>query len=153
LDFVIRQVIAERDDAPEDMTENYGFDYETDEFVYDIEKLLMQKEYTPVPYKGFIIKKRSGKGERLIEKLLLKDMVVQKILYQILYPVFDRAFEKSSSGYRKKRSSRDVIRKIREAITRGYEWVVESDIEDLFASFGFEDLVTLLIKCPGWTAF
>jgi hypothetical protein len=80
LDFVIRQVIAERDDAPEDMTENYGFAYETDEFVHEIEKLLMQKEYTPVPYEGFIIKKRSGKGQRLIEKLQLKDMVVRKIL-------------------------------------------------------------------------
>ena len=75
------------------MTENYGFDYETDEFVHEIEKLLMQKEYIPVPYEGFIIKKPSGKGQRLIKKLQLKDMVVQKILYRILYPVFNRAFE------------------------------------------------------------
>lgn len=57
-------------------------------------------QWVPEPARGFRLRKEGGEGERLIAVLRPRDYLLHKALHTLLAPVFDRAFEPASVGYR-----------------------------------------------------
>ncbi|MCS7258481.1 MAG: CRISPR-associated endonuclease Cas1, partial [candidate division WOR-3 bacterium] len=138
----IREVI-ERYDSTEIELSTEKQPFNENDFAEHLIKELQQTSYQPTPNQAFLIKKK-GVGERLIEQLSFKDLIVQQYLLKILYPVFDRIFEPESIGYRKGYSREKAIELIKDAISQGYQYVIESDIEDFFPSVDLNILSQLL---------
>jgi len=60
------------------------------------------------------------------------DRLIQQALLQILTEIFDPRFSPFSFGFRPNRKSHDAIRKAKQYIEEGYQWVVDLDIEKFF---------------------
>jgi len=60
------------------------------------------------------------------------DRVVQAALKLVLEPIFEADFKPCSYGFRPRRRAHDAIAEIQHMTTRGYEWVLEADIEACF---------------------
>jgi CRISPR-associated endonuclease Cas1/group II intron reverse transcriptase/maturase len=95
--------------------------------------------YQPAPTRAFLIPKPSG-GARIVEQLAPLDLVVQVSLLRTLEEPLDRLLEPSVIGYRKGRSREDAIEAIRAALADGYQYAIETDIEDFFACVEHERL-------------
>ncbi len=62
----------------------------------------------------------------------MTDRVVQAALKLVLEPIFEADFKPCSYGFRPRRRAHDAIAEIQHMTTRGYEWVLEADIEACF---------------------
>jgi RNA-directed DNA polymerase len=60
------------------------------------------------------------------------DRVVQAVLKLVLEPIFEADFKPCSYGFRPRRRAQDAVAEIQHMTTRGYEWVLEADIEACF---------------------
>ena len=60
------------------------------------------------------------------------DRLTQQALLQVLTPVFDPIFSESSFGFRPGRRRHDAVRKARQYVEEGYDWVVDLDLEKFF---------------------
>jgi RNA-directed DNA polymerase len=58
--------------------------------------------------------------------------VVQAALKLVLEPIFEADFLPCSYGFRPRRRAQDAIAEIQHMTTRGYEWVLEADIQACF---------------------
>uniref|UniRef100_A0A7V3N5B2 CRISPR-associated endonuclease Cas1 n=1 Tax=candidate division CPR3 bacterium TaxID=2268181 RepID=A0A7V3N5B2_UNCC3 len=104
---------------------------------------LQNDTYVPSSSTAFSIPKREG-GERVIERLTLKDLIVSQYLLKTISEAFDRFFEESSIGYRKGISRQKAVELIEQAIQDGFQFVVEADISDFFPSIDHDLLFALL---------
>lgn len=105
--------------------------------------LLVQKGFKPEPNQAFIVKTSSGK-KRLVEKLNPDSLILQHYLHKLIQPYFDRILEDEAVGYRKGISIENAIAQIEHAAKDGYEFVLESDIEDFFPSIDIEKLKIII---------
>lgn len=112
-------------------TEASGFDEAA--FAERLIKELSSGEYAPEPSAAFTVRKKDG-TDRIIERPSLRDLVAQRYLLKTVSGVFDKMFEETSIGYRKGVSRKTAIELVRSAAADGYEWVIESDVEDFFPS-------------------
>lgn len=139
-------------DAALELAERGGVPLDEARFAGDLAEALSSGSYAPEPYQAFRVQKKTG-GERLVERLGLRDLVAQTRMNQLLAPVLDLTFSPSSVGYRKGRSREQALDMIREAIREGHRYVVEADIEDFFPSVdhvGLErDLDRVLPRADG----
>jgi RNA-directed DNA polymerase len=71
-------------------------------------------------------------GERLLGIPAVRDRVVQAAAKVVLEPVFEADFRPSSYGFRPKRNAHQAIERVRQAVNRGQNWVVDADIEAFF---------------------
>jgi len=131
--------VSEKYDA--NYTENFKSDEE--ESADEIYSEISGKTYNPLPNTAFLIKKKSG-GERIVEKLNFRDLVVQQYLLRTISGVFDRMLEEESIGYRKGISREKAVELFNCAVSEGYKYVIESDIEDFFPSVDIDKLTGLL---------
>ncbi|MBP7479463.1 MAG: CRISPR-associated endonuclease Cas1 [Spirochaetaceae bacterium] len=138
-----RDVMEQRDGSELELAENEGLEGDASDLAEKVFQELTENKYSPLPYRAFLVPKRSG-GSRIIEKLSLKDQVVQTAVYRALYPVVDRMLEKCSLGFRKGRKREELIQMIVEAKRDGFRFVAESDIESFFPSVNREKLESLL---------
>lgn len=99
--------------------------------------------YTPSPHQAFVIQKNGG-GRRRVEFPAFRDLVVANHLKGLLEEPLDNLFEPSSLGFRKGHSQQEAAARIDAAIAEGFEFVVESDIEDFFPSVDHDRLERLL---------
>lgn len=60
------------------------------------------------------------------------DRVVQTCVMLVIEPIFEADFKPCSHGFRPKRRAQDAIAEIHFFGSRGYEWVLEGDIEACF---------------------
>jgi len=51
---------------------------------------------------------------------------------QVLTPIFDPEFSDASYGFRPNRRAHDAVRKARQYVQEGYQWVVDMDLEKFF---------------------
>ena len=74
---------------------------------------------------------------------MIADRVVQAALKLVLEPIFEADFEPVSYGFRPRRRAQDAIAEIHHFGTKGYQWVLDADIE---ACFDRIDHVALMDK-------
>ena len=140
---VIREVIDRYDNALESLSSAEGIPFSEEAYADKILAEIVSGSYTPAPNTAFYVKKKAG-ADRLVEQPSLKDLIVQQYLLRTLSDVFDRIFEEESIGFRKGVSRQKAIEMVRSAIAEGYQYVIESDIEDFFPSVDLNHLGRLL---------
>ena len=71
------------------------------------------------------------------------DRVCQQALLNRLEPIFEPILDEANFGYRRRRSTKDAMRKVWKEIRSGREWIVDGDLKDFFGSVDHEKLLTL----------
>ncbi|MFJ5841429.1 group II intron reverse transcriptase/maturase [Streptomyces shenzhenensis] len=104
-------------------------------FLGDLRKALKAGEFSPLPVRERKIPKPGGSGK--VRKLgipTVADRVVQAALKLVLEPIFEADFLPVSFGFRPRRRAHDAIAEIHRFGTKGYQWVLDADIEACFDS-------------------
>ncbi len=92
---------------------------------------LDRQAYFPLPLMKILVAKKDGDPRRLCIPTV-RDRVVQKAALNRIEPLLEREFEECSYAYRKGRSIKQVVCKIKEYYDQGYHWVVDADIDAFF---------------------
>jgi group II intron reverse transcriptase/maturase len=87
--------------------------------------------YQPFPLLRFEIPKPTS-GFRSLCVPTVRDRVLQTAVHLVVRPLFEAQFEEVSHAYRKGRSVRTAIHRIRELREQGFRWVVDADIDGFF---------------------
>jgi len=117
----------------------------TDRFLDELRENLRNGSYRPSPVRRVLIPKRGKPGQfRPLGVPTVADRVVQAAILHLLEPIFEAEFYPVSYGFRPKRSCRDAVEHIRNAIRppkkadqprrleTPYQWVIEGDIKGCF---------------------
>ena len=110
-----------------------------------VRKQLLEGTYTPSPVKGVLIPKPDG-GWRQLGIPTVVDRMIQQALLQKLEPKFDPKFSESSYGFRKGRGALDAVRKAREYVAGGCQWVVDTDLAKFFDRVNHDILMSRLAR-------
>ncbi len=129
----INSVLIRYDSALESLSAKEMFPFNEHKFALELCERIKAGTYEPSPNISFAIAKKNG-SERIVEHLGFRDLIVQQYLLEELSKPFDRMFEESSIGFRKGASRHNAIAKVQAAIADGFQYVVESDIDDFFPS-------------------
>lgn len=111
-------------------------------FLDDIRAQLKAGTFRPWPVRERKIPKPGGSGK--VRKLgipTITDRVVQAALKLVLEPIFEADFVPVSYGFRPMRRAHDAIAEIQRFGTKGYQWVLDADIEACFDSISHTALM------------
>ena len=98
------------------------------------------KTYFPLPLLKILVDKGNGESRALYIPTV-RDRIVQTAALKIVEPVLEKEFEECSFAYRKGRSVKQAVYKIREYYDKGYHWVVDADIDAFFDSVDHDILI------------
>jgi RNA-directed DNA polymerase len=104
-------------------------------FLDGLRTSLKEGTFRPLPVRERSIPKPGGSGK--VRKLgipTIADRVVQAALKLVLEPIFEADFLPVSYGFRPMRRAHDAIAEIHMFGSRGYQWVLDADIEACFDS-------------------
>jgi RNA-directed DNA polymerase len=104
-------------------------------FLDGVRTSLKEGTFRPLPVRERAIAKPGGSGK--VRKLgipTIIDRVVQAALKLVLEPIFEADFLPVSYGFRPMRRAHDAIAEIHMFGSRGYQWVLDADIEACFDS-------------------
>lgn len=112
----------------------------------DINLKIMQRElahqtYFPLPLLKILVDKGNGESRALCVPTV-RDRVVQAAVLQLIEPVLEKEFEDCSFAYRKGRSVKLAVYKVKEYYDQGYHWIVDADIDAFFDSVDHTLLLT-----------
>lgn len=135
---------------------------------FELERLrdeLATGVYRPLPLLRILVEKREGEGRALCVPAV-RDRVAQAAVLSVIEPILDAQFEECSFAYRKGRSVRQAVYRIKELRDQGFTWVVDADIDAFFDSIdhelmllkiehfipasGIRDLLELWIRAEVW---
>jgi len=94
---------------------------------------ITEQTYFPLPLLKILVDKGNGEARALCIPTV-RDRVVQTAVLQLIEPILEKEFEECSFGYRKGRSVKQAVYKIKEYYEQGYHWVVDADIDAFFDS-------------------
>ncbi len=94
---------------------------------------LERQIYFPLPFMKILVEKKNGEPRALCIPTV-RDRVVETAVLQLIEPVLEKEFEECSFAYRKGRSVKQVVYKIKDYYDKGYRWVVDADIDAFFDS-------------------
>lgn len=115
------------------------------EFLAQIQQELEDGRYHPRPIQRVYITKPDGRN-RPLGIPVVRDRVVQIAVKIAVEPVFEADFQPCSFGFRPKRSAHDANEVIRQTVNRGFNWVVDTDIENYFDTIDQEKLMGMVSK-------
>lgn len=104
-----------------------------EQFLEQMRDDLARRTYCPQRVRRVEIPKAGGKFRQLSIPTI-RDRVVQGALKLVLEPIFEADFQGGSFGYRPKRSSRDALQRISEAILLKKTLVIDLDLRAYFDS-------------------
>jgi CRISPR-associated protein Cas1 len=94
-------------------------------------RALQEGTYSPQPLCYASLEKSDGERRELAYPTV-RDRIAQTAVYQHLGPRLDDVFLKVSYGYRPGRSHYDAVQAVLDARSRGFEFVLDADIESFF---------------------
>jgi RNA-directed DNA polymerase len=97
----------------------------------EVREALESGEYRPSPVRRAEIPKPDG-GVRQLGIPTVLDRLIQQAITQVLTPKFEAVFSPYSYGFRPGRSAHQAVEKSQEYIQKGYDWVVDIDLEKFF---------------------
>jgi len=109
-------------------------------FLEQIQDELIVRTYVPLPARKHEIPKDGGKV-RTLSIPAIRDRVVQGALKLILEPVFEADFQAGSFGYRPKRTARDAVNRVAQAIAQCKTRVIDLDLRAYFDTVRHELLL------------
>ena len=113
-----------------------------EEALQRLHQQLKENTYEPMPVRRVYIPKRGKPNQkRPLGIPAIRDRVCQQALKNRLEPIFEPEFNDGSFGYRPGRSPHQAMRKIYRELLRGYEWIVDADLQDFFVSVKHEKLI------------
>ena len=111
----------------------HAFENRLDKNLENLEKEISSHTYFPLPLLRILVDKGKGTGEtRALSIPTVRDRVAQSAVLLLIEPVLDKEFETCSFAYRKGRSVKQAVMKLKEYYEQGYRWVVDSDIDAFF---------------------
>ena len=103
------------------------------EFLDDLRSAVRAGTFRPMPVRERMIPKPGGSGKmRRLGIPTVADRVVQAALKLVLEPIFEADFLPVSYGFRPRRRAHDAIAEIHLFGSKGYQWVLDADIEACF---------------------
>jgi RNA-directed DNA polymerase len=111
-------------------------------FLDGLRASLKDGSFRPLPVRERKIPKPGGSGK--VRKLgipTIADRVAQAALKLVLEPVFEADFLPVSYGFRPMRRTHDAVAEIQRFGTKGYQWVLDADIEACFDSISHAALM------------
>jgi len=113
------------------------FESELQKNLSELENDLKLKQYAPLPLMKIIVDKGNGEGRELCIPTV-RDRVVQTAVLHLIEPILEKEFEECSFAFRKGRSIKQAVYRIKEYYEQGYKWVVDADIDAFFDSVDHE---------------
>ena len=101
-------------------------------FLQQIRDELVARTYQPMRLRQKAIPKDGGTKVRVLSIPTIRDRVVQGALKLILEPIFEADFQPGSYGYRPKRSARDAVLRVADAIVKYKTRVIDVDLQAYF---------------------
>ena len=114
-------------------------------FLNQLREELEVGRFRPQPVRRVYIPKPDGR-QRPLGIPVIRDRVVQAAMKIVIEPIFEADFQSCSFGFRPKRSAHDANEVIRQTVNKGYNWVVDADIQSYFDTIDQGKLMALVAK-------
>ena len=111
-------------------------------------KQLLNGTYQPMPVRRVEISKPDG-GMRMLGIPVVLDRLIQQAILQVLQYYYDPTFSNYSYGFRPNRSARNAIKQAQRYVKKGYNIVVDIDLEKFFDKVNHDKLMSKLSKKIG----
>lgn len=111
----------------------------------EIQGQLLNTTYIPRPIRAVEIPKPNG-GTRMLGIPVVLDRFIMQAILQVLTPIFDPMFSDNSHGYRPNRSTHEAVRRAKEYVGDGYDWVADLDLEKFFDRVNHDVLMSRVAR-------